>query len=95
MSDLLIPILLIVIMLVIIEEMESPLFLLVLGILFAPMGMLFLSTGNYTTMFQAPLTYQPYIRWLIGGMLSSVSIMAFMRLMFIRRNFANGAVKES
>lgn len=95
MSDMMIPLLIVVIMLVIIEELESPIFLLMIGVLFMPVGLLFYASGSYTTMFQAPITYQPYMRWLIGGMMSGVSIAAFMRLMFIRRNFMNGAVKET
>lgn len=94
MADMMIPILFIVLMLIIIECMESPLFLMMLGILFMPVGLVFYSTGNYDTLFQAPLTYEPYLRWMIGAMLSCVSIAAFLRLAFIRRGF-HEAVKET
>lgn len=98
MADLMIPIIFIVIMLIVIESLESPLFLMLIAILFMPIAILFLNVaGNYDTLFQAPLgEYQNYFgyRWMVGGIMSTISISASMRMIFLRRSFAQ-AVKET
>ena len=95
MADLMIPILIIVVMLIVIESMESPLFLLMIAILWMPIGLLFLSSGNYDSIFQAPITYTPPLRWMVGGILSCVSIATSLRMIFLRRQLASEAVKAT
>lgn len=94
MPDLMFPLIIVAFMLLIIECMESPLFLMILGIVWMPVGVLFLTTGNYDTLFQASFTYTPQIKWLMAGIMSCVSIACFMRMMFINRTNANQAVIE-
>lgn len=95
MADLMIPLIFVVIMLCIIECMESPLFLLIIAIAWMPIGIIFLGSGDYDKLFQAAITYTNSTRWLMGGVMSSVSIAASMRMIYIRRQLGSEAVKES
>jgi len=95
MSDLMFPLIIVVLMLLAIECMESPLFLLIIAIMWMPIGILFLGSGNYDTLFQATITYTDHVKWLMGGIMACVSISASMRMIHIRRQLGSEAVKET
>lgn len=98
MADLMIPIIFIVVMLAVIESIESPLFLMLIGLLFMPISILFLNVAeNYDTLFLATLGgYKNYFgyRWMVAGVMSTISIGAFLRIIYIGRGFAHGVTDK-
>lgn len=98
MADLMIPIIFIVIMLLVIESMESPLFLMLIALLFMPIAILFLNVaGNYDTLFMATLgEYKNYFgyQWMVAGIMSTISIGASLRIVYLGKGFAHG-VKDT
>ena len=89
--DLMFPILFILIMLIIITEMQAPLALLLIGLLFVPISFLFaLSASSYTHLFTADITSfytDPYFYWMLQGIMFTVPAMAFFRLVYIRKGW--------
>lgn len=91
MSDLMIPIIFILALLIIISETETPLALILIGLLFIPISFLFaLSVDNYTHLFTADITLvytYPQFKWMLQGIMFMVPGMAFFRLVYIKKGY--------
>lgn len=90
-ADLMIPVLFILIMLILISEIDAPIVLILLGLLFIPISFLFaLSVSNYTHLFTADITaYYNYnqFKWMLQGVMFTIPGMAFFRLVYIKKGY--------
>lgn len=91
MSDLMIPLLFILLVLILISELDAPIVLILIGLVFIPISFLFaLSVSNYTHLFTADITaYYTYdqFKWMLQGIMFMVPGMAFFRLIYIKKGY--------
>lgn len=86
-----IPVLFIILMLLIISCMDTPIALILLGLLFIPISFLFaLSVDGYTRLFTADITAvytYPQFKWMLQGIMFMIPGMAFFRLIYIKKGY--------
>ena len=86
-----IPVLFIILMLLIISCMNTPIALILLGLLFIPISFLFaLSVDGYTRLFTADITAvytYPQFKWMLQGIMFMIPGMAFFRLIYIKKGY--------
>lgn len=91
MPDLMIPLIFIIVMFIIIESLESPLFLLLISLLFMPISLLFALTANsYTTLFTANIeAYKDNITFaaMMGGVMATVPLCSALRLIYLHKGW--------
>lgn len=90
-ADLMFPIIFILFMLILITEMDAPIALIMIGLLFIPISFLFaLSASSYTHLFTASITAYytyPQFYWMLQGIMFTIPGMAFFRLIYIRKGY--------
>lgn len=86
-----VPILFIVVMLIIISYIDAPLVLLILGLLFIPIALVFaVNVGNYDNMFTMSLGTLKGSRiytYMLQGIMFTLPAMAFIRMIYINRGY--------
>lgn len=91
MADLMIPIFIIVVMFLVIETLESPLFLLLLSLMFFPISLLFAaSASSYDKLFTADITpWKNNIVFasMMGGVMAMIPLSASLRLIYLHKGW--------
>lgn len=93
MADLMIPIFVIIIMFLLIDEMTSPLPIMLIGLLFIPIILIWAqAVGDYDLLFGVSIipykTTIPLYPVILGAVMATVPVMAFLKLIYIRRGFS-------